>query len=103
MVILGVGTPFPHDPSAAILVDGKVVAACDEERLIREKHAQDKYAPNAIKFCLKKAGLKPSDIDAVAYPWSFAAHLYGVPLYVKRCWRARPSQALKAITQIRSE
>jgi carbamoyltransferase len=100
VVILGVGTPFPHDPSAAILVDGKIVAAVDEERFIREKHAQDKCAPNAIKFCLKKAGVKPSDIDVVAYPWSFGAHMYGVPLYVRRCWRSRPSQALKAMTQI---
>ncbi|MDD5680510.1 MAG: carbamoyltransferase N-terminal domain-containing protein, partial [Candidatus Omnitrophica bacterium] len=100
MIILGVGTPFPHDPSAAILIDGRIAAAADEERFIREKHAQDKCAVEAVKFCLEKADVKPGDIDIVAYPWSFSAHLRGVPLYVKRCWRARPSQAFKAVTQI---
>lgn len=100
MVILGVGTPFVHDPSAAILIDGKIIAAADEERFIREKHAQDKFAANAVRFCLEKAKVKPSDIDIVAYPWSLGAHLGCVPLYVKRCWRTRPSQALKSVTQL---
>ncbi|MDP3789043.1 MAG: carbamoyltransferase N-terminal domain-containing protein, partial [Candidatus Omnitrophota bacterium] len=100
MIILGVGTPFPHDPSAAILVDGKIIAAADEERFTREKHAQDKFAVESVKFCLKTANVKPEDIDVVAYPWSFHAHLSGVPQYVKRCWFARPSQALKAVTQL---
>lgn len=100
MIILGVGTPFPHDPSAAILVDGRIIAAADEERFIREKHAQDKFAVEAVKFCLKAANIKPEDIDVVAYPWSFDAHLSGVPQYVKRCWFTRSSQALKAVTQV---
>jgi len=100
VVILGVGTPFVHDPSAAILIDGKIIAAADEERFIREKHAQDKFAANAVRFCLEKAKVKPSDIDIVAYPWSLGAHLGCVPLYVKRCWRTRPSQALKSVTQL---
>jgi len=100
MIILGVGTPFPHDPSAAILVDGKVMAAADEERFIRDKHAQDKLATNAVKFCLNKAGIKPEDIDSVAYPWSFNAYLRSLPHYVVRCWRTRPSRAFKAITKV---
>ena len=96
MKILGVGSPFPHDPSAAILVDGKIVAAADEERFIRDKHAQDKLAENAVKFCLKKAGIKPGEIDIVAYPWSFNAYMRSLPGYVARCWKTRPSRAFKA-------
>ena len=99
MIILGVGSPFPHDPAAAIIVDGKIVAAADEERFIREKHAKDKFAVNAIKFCLGKAGVKPKDVDAVAYPWSFKAYLNSLPRYVARCWRRRPSRAFKALTK----
>ena len=99
MVILGVGTPFPHDPSAVILVDGKIVAAADEERFIREKHAQDKLAINAVKFCLNKAGLKGKDVYIVAYPWSFEAYKNSLPAFVLRCWRTQSSRAFKAVTK----
>ncbi len=60
--------------SAAILVDGKVAAACEEERFTRVKHAKParvdnphELPENAIRFCLEYAGLRPSDIDFVAY------------------------------------
>jgi len=72
--VLGFGGPFfLHDPAAAILIDGKVVAAAEEERFIRSKHAVGKPCRESIKFCLKQAGLKPGDIDAAAFPWSFEA------------------------------
>lgn len=99
MVILGIASPFVHDPSAAILVNGELVAAADEERFTRDKHARDKLPINAIEFCLKKAGLKPGDIDYVAYPWSNREYLNKLPTYVKRTWRTRPSRAFKAIYQ----
>ena len=86
MIILGVGTPFVHDPSAAILVDGKVVAACDEERLIRKKHAMGYLPIKAVKFCLDKAGFKPSDIDAVAFPWSHDIYKEKKREYFWRCF-----------------
>ena len=99
MIILGIGSPFIHDPSAAILVDGKLAAAADEERFIRQKHAYGQLPVNAIKFCLDKAGIEPSEVDIVCYPWSFAAYLSKVGLYAIRCWRRRPSRAFKAIVQ----
>ncbi len=99
MVILGVGSPFVHDPSAAIIVDGKLIAAADEERFIRKKHAKGELPVNAIKFCLKAAGLSPEDVDIVAYPWSFRAYLAKLFSYVARCWRKRPSRAFKAVAQ----
>ncbi len=96
MIILGVGTSFPHDPSAAILVDGKITAAADEERFIRDKHAQDKCPVNAVKFCLEKAGVRPEDVNIVAYPWSFKAYIESLPAHVARCWRTQPSRAFKS-------
>ena len=68
MIILGIGAPFGHDPAAAILVDGKLIAAVEEERFTRVKHAPGAPAVNAIRYCLQVAGLQPSQIDHVAFP-----------------------------------
>ena len=99
MIILGVATPFIHDPSAAILVDGKVVAACDEERFVRKKHAMGYLPINAINFCLEKAGIKPSDIDAVALPWSHEIYRKKKYEYFFRCLKPRTSYAIKVFTK----
>ena len=64
MKILGVGPSMVHDPAAALLVDGRVVAAVEEERFIREKHASHKLPIKAIEYCLEAAGLNPADIDS---------------------------------------
>lgn len=73
MNVLGINSVF-HELSAALLVDGKVVAACEEERFNRVKHGKPARIDNphqlpeqAIRFCLDHAGLKTSDIDRVAY------------------------------------
>jgi carbamoyltransferase len=73
MNVLGINSVF-HESSAALMVDGKVVAACEEERFNRVKHAKAALIDNphelpeqAIRFCLDHAGLKTSDIDRVAY------------------------------------
>lgn len=56
-----------HDSAAAIVVDGEVVAACEEERFSREKHS-GKFPKLAMEFCLKKAGLKSAaELDLVTY------------------------------------
>ncbi len=96
-VILGIGTPFLHDPAAAILVDGEVKAAVEEERLIRDKHAVRKLPTRAIQFCLETAGVKPEDVTTVAFPWSRVAyrrHRWG---YILRCLLARPSRAWRVL------
>ena len=61
--------PFSHDSSAALVVDGKVVAAAEEERFTRKKH-DGNFPVHSVNFCLKQAGLTPSDIDYIAFPWS---------------------------------
>ncbi len=57
---------YKHDSSAALLVDGKVAAAAEEERFQRIKHYSG-YPRRAIDFVLSRAGLSVSDIDNVAY------------------------------------
>ena len=55
-----------HDSAAVLVEDGVVVAAAEEERLNRIKHT-NKAPVNAIRFCLKKSGIRLSDLDAVAF------------------------------------
>jgi len=102
MIVLGVATPFSHDPSAALLIDGRIAALCDEERLIRQKHAMERLPVNAIRFCLKKAGIAPGDIDIVAYPWSLDAYNQKKWQFAKRTWRTRPAHAYKTLLRTRS-
>lgn len=63
MNVLGIGG-FSHDSAAALVCDGKLVAAVAEERLTRVKH-QGGLPRNAIRYCLDTAGLTPDDIDHV--------------------------------------
>ncbi len=102
MIILGIGTPMVHDPSAAILVDGRLVAACDEERFIRKKHAMGYLPINAVGFCMKKAGVRPEDIDAVAYPWSHDIYRKQKYEFFLRSFLPRTSHAFKAFTRQRA-
>lgn len=97
MIVLGLSGALGHDASAAILVDGKIVAAAEEERFIRDKHAKNKFPYEAAKFCLTQAGIKPEDVDIVAFPYA------EIPLstkarwhYAKRHWYA-PDRALDAL------
>ena len=64
MVILGLNYYF-HDSSACIVVDGKLIAAIEEERLNRDKHTRV-FPRMAIDRCLKIANLDPNDIDHIA-------------------------------------
>jgi predicted NodU family carbamoyl transferase len=57
MIVLGLSGALGHDASAAILIDGKIIAAAEEERFIRDKHAKNKFPYEATKFCLKQAGI----------------------------------------------
>jgi len=95
MKVLGIAAPFGHDASAAIVVDGKVVAAVEEERFSRRKHAKDEYPRQSVKFCLETAGLKPQDIDAVAFPWALSALRRRRWEYFLRTFASNPSRAYK--------
>jgi carbamoyltransferase len=63
--ILGISA-FYHDSAAALVVDGKIVAAAQEERFTREKH-DHRFPQHAIDFCLGQAGLTPADLDFVGF------------------------------------
>jgi carbamoyltransferase len=101
MMILGVSALY-HDSAAAILRDGEIIAAAQEERFSRKKH--DARIPvNAIRYCLQAAGLKRGDrLDAIAFydkpitkftrllttfcdtaPSGFKSFLMGVPAWVQ--------------------
>ncbi|HQJ16187.1 MAG TPA: carbamoyltransferase C-terminal domain-containing protein [Candidatus Omnitrophota bacterium] len=95
MIILGIAAPFGHDHSAAILVDGKLIAAAEEERFTRKKHADGQMPINAVKYCVKQAGIDPRDIDRVAYPWSYKALRDKRFEYFVRTIRTKPSRAIK--------
>ncbi len=65
MYILGVSC-FYHDSAAALLEDGMLVAAAEEERFSRKKHDSD-FPNQAIQFCLDKAGITSEDLDYVVF------------------------------------
>lgn len=63
--ILGISA-FYHDSAAALIVDGKVVAAAQEERFTRKKH-DEAFPRKAIEYCLTEAGLSSADLDFVGF------------------------------------
>lgn len=99
--ILGISA-FYHDSAAALVVDGEIVAAAQEERFTRKKHDPE-FPKNAIDFCLKEAGLRPEDLDYVGFydkpflkferlletylayaPAGFGSYLKAIPVWLKQ-------------------
>ena len=66
MIILGINNM--HDASAVLVIDGRIVAAAEEERFTRIKHAKG-FPVNAMRFCLAYAGIKIDDVDIVCASW----------------------------------
>ena len=73
--VLGINAVF-HDPAAAVVVDGRIVAAAEEERFSRRKHGKAcvpfstwELPEQAIAWCLRRAGLAPGDLDAIGYSY----------------------------------
>lgn len=65
MRILGISA-FYHDSAAALLVDGRIVAAAQEERFTRRKH-DPRFPANAVRYCLAEGGVKLGELDHVAF------------------------------------
>lgn len=63
--VLGLSAYY-HDSAAALLVDGDIVAAAQEERFTRVKHDHE-FPTNAVNYCLKEAGLRPGQLDHVVF------------------------------------
>lgn len=75
MRILGINAVF-HDPAAALVVDGQIIAAAEEERFSRRKHGKQavpfstwELPVQSARWCLEFAGLTPADLDAVGYSY----------------------------------
>ena len=79
MVILGLNA-FHHDAAAVLLIDGKVVAAVEEERLSRVKHAGG-FPERAVRACLEIAGVPPEAVDHVAFARHPEKNMAGPILY----------------------
>jgi carbamoyltransferase len=99
--ILGISA-FYHDSAAALVVDGEIVAAAQEERFTRKKHDHN-FPVHAIQYCLAEAGLAPDQLDYVGFydkpflkferlletylayaPHGFRSFLMAMPLWLKQ-------------------
>lgn len=99
--ILGISS-FYHDSAAALVVDGDVVAAAQEERFTRVKHDAS-FPQHAVDYCLEAAGITASELDYVAYyekpllkldriletylafaPAGFRSFLAAIPLWLRK-------------------
>jgi carbamoyltransferase len=97
LTILGLSGAVSHDPSAALYIDGKLVAAAEEERFVRDKHAKNRMPYEAAKFCLAQAGIKPADVDVVAIPFAPVSLLGKARWHYARRYAYAPDRALDAI------
>ncbi len=100
-VVLGLNPGFGgfnyHDPSACLVIDGRVVSAVEEERLNRQKGAPGVFPALAVKACLDAAGLTLTDLDAVAIGYSSKAWLERLPLETDRLRDAAGLRELAAM------
>ena len=97
LTVLGLSGALGHDASAALYSNGCLVAAAEEERFIRDKHARHKMPLEATRFCLAEAGLQPADVDVVAVPFApISLCSAGRWHYARRYWYA-PDRSLDAL------
>src|SRR3954451_23438129 len=89
MIILGLNA-FHGDSSAALVRDGVLVAAAEEERFRRVKHWAG-FPSMSIAYCLKEAKLRLSDVDHIAFNQNSRAHLLRKACYLLL---SRPSVSL---------
>jgi len=99
--ILGISAYY-HDSAACLVVDGRIVAAAQEERFTRKKHDYE-FPKGAVDYCLEEAGIRAQDLDLVAFydkpllkfdrlletyisysPQGFKLFLMGLPLWLKQ-------------------
>lgn len=100
MRILGLSAFF-HDSAAAVVADGHVVAAAEEERFSRERHT-GRFPQQAIEYCLHEAGIGVDDLEAIAFfldfsPSPFHAWIQGV-LNTLQWFRANTSSLRHAVS-----
>ncbi|MBT8145825.1 MAG: carbamoyltransferase, partial [Gammaproteobacteria bacterium] len=97
LITLGLTGSVGHDPAAALFVDGELVAAAEEERLIRRKHAKEQLPYHAARYCLQYANISPTEIDIVAVPNAPISLFSGARWhYARRHWYA-PDRAIDSL------
>src|SRR5262249_19800843 len=74
MYILGINA-YHGDAAAALIKDGKIVAAVEEERFNRIKHCAG-FPARSIEYCLREAGIRISEVDHIGISRDPSAHLY---------------------------
>jgi carbamoyltransferase len=89
MKIIGINC-FGHDSAATLIIDGKVVFAVEEERLLRKKHYGG-IPFKSIEACLDYANLKYQDLDHVAYYFKPLISYLHMPVYLFKYWRKVPT------------
>ncbi|MGA1358858.1 MAG: carbamoyltransferase [Ilumatobacteraceae bacterium] len=65
MKVLGISAYY-HDSAAALVIDGRLVAAAQEERFSRKKHDRN-FPSNSVRFCLRHSGIDAEELDAVVF------------------------------------
>jgi carbamoyltransferase len=68
VVVLGLSNM--RDAAAALVADGRIVAAAEEERFVRQKHVTA-LPVHAIRYCLREGGIALRDVEAIAVPWKY--------------------------------
>lgn len=100
MNVLGISAYY-HDSAAALVCNGQLVAAAQEERFSRKKH-DDRFPAGAVRYCLREAGLELRDLDAVVFyekpfikferllmtymdrfPHGFSSFIHAIPVWMK--------------------
>lgn len=101
MNVLGISA-FYHDSASALVRDGEIVAAAQEERFSRKKHDAS-FPRQAVRYCLRQAGLKANDLDYVVFydkpflkfsrlletylayaPYGIRSFIKSVPVWIKQ-------------------
>ena len=102
MRILGLSNM--RDAAAALVEDGQIIAAAEEERFVRIKHVTA-LPVHAIRYCLQTAGIRLEDLDAIAVPWKYwqlgrrAALAIGSMVQSPRLFAVKGTRAAERLTQ----
>ncbi|BCU68767.1 carbamoyltransferase [Stygiolobus caldivivus] len=89
MIVIGFNWPIFHDHAVAVIQDGELVFATEEERFTRHKHSIEELPLNSLKQAfkfLKKRGIKPKDVDAYAINWH--PSLFNLKYRYLKSWQA---------------
>jgi len=103
VIILGINA-YHGDASAALLIDGNLVAAAEEERFNRIKHSAG-FPTQAVRYCLQTAGIKPTEIDYIAIAKDPRARWFHKALYAARMPRLALDRfaAIKKFASLKEE